>query len=105
MLLFNQLCVLIAFAATVSAFSVPMIASSVGRRRTAFASSSVYMSDAETASPELTSEEKASETAFPELTAEESAAKRKVQRDRHTMFVGNLPFGMFVCACDLSLDV
>jgi hypothetical protein len=30
-----------------------------------------------------------------EMTAEEAAAKRKVQRERYTLFVGNLPFGTF----------
>jgi hypothetical protein len=30
-----------------------------------------------------------------EMTPEEAAAKRKIQRERYTLFVGNLPFGTF----------
>jgi hypothetical protein len=35
-------------------------------------------------------------TTTTELTEEETAAKRKVQRERNTLFVGNLPFGTFI---------
>jgi hypothetical protein len=52
----------------------------------------------DTAVPERTAEEQAAAPAVAqdsalEMTAEEKAAKRKVQRERHTLFVGNLPFG------------
>lgn len=55
--------------------------------------------------PEISSEEAHTDVvgnvdsldASPELTPEEQAAanKRKVERERHTLFVGNLPFGTF----------
>ena len=41
---------------------------------------------------ETAEETVASNTEF-EMTPEEAAAKRKVQRERNTLFVGNLPFG------------
>ena len=37
-----------------------------------------------------------------EMTPEEAAAKRKVQRERNTLFVGNLPFGKFNILCFLN---
>jgi hypothetical protein len=36
----------------------------------------------------------ASDASQMEMTEGERAAKRKVQRDRHTLFIGNLPYGM-----------
>jgi hypothetical protein len=48
-------------------------------------------SDATDATPTDTAPVAAS-TEF-EMTPEEAAAKRKVQRERNTLFVGNLPFG------------
>jgi hypothetical protein len=125
----QTLCLLLAVTVvslTTTAFTVPMRGTSF-RQRTAFASS-VYMSDAETkeaetaSPPELTVEETtlpfvaveetaatpvvedtttaAAAAAQLEWTAEEKAAKRKVQRERHTLFVGNLPFGAFVILDD-----
>ncbi len=44
--------------------------------------------------------EAASTTTEFEMTPEEAAAKRKVQRNRNTLFVGNLPFGKFQISCD-----
>jgi hypothetical protein len=49
--------------------------------------------------PVVVPEAAASTTEF-EMTPEEAAAKRKVQRNRNTLFVGNLPFGKFQMSYD-----
>jgi len=82
---------LIAIAATCAFTVVPSSFAGV-KRRTSVARSStspLYVSD------ETTSSE---EDATPELLPEEEAArsKRKITRERHTLFVGNLPFGKSV---------
>jgi hypothetical protein len=51
-------------------------------------------SDATDASPVVSETAAVASTEF-EMTPEEAAAKRKVQRERNTLFVGNLPFGKF----------
>ena len=59
--------------------------------RTYFASAPVvFMS--ETAEEAATASDAAPAAEF-EMTPEEAAAKRKIQRERNTLFVGNLPFG------------
>jgi hypothetical protein len=97
----NQLCVsiFIGVAASVSAFHTAVPCRTVvSRQRTAFTvarTTFLHMSDTE----EITAANgDTTTTPLPELTAEEEAAasaKRKIQRERHTLFVGNLPFGMF----------
>ena len=71
-------------------------------RRTCVASTPLYVSD-EQETPAVVEEDKESEglASSTEVLAEEAAPtdeeassnKRKVQRERHTLFVGNLPFG------------
>jgi len=77
-----------------TSFTVPSFGVASARRTTTVTTRStpLYVSDeAETASSSASTEV---EEATPELTPEEEASrnKRKIQRERHTLFVGNLPF-------------
>jgi len=74
-----------AFTVVPSSFAGVKRCTSVARSST----SPLYVSD-ETTSSEA--------DATPELLPEEEAArsKRKIARERHTLFVGNLPFGTSV---------
>ena len=71
---------------------IAMTTTTSRQQRTLFSSTPViFMS-------ETAEETVASNTEF-EMTPEEAAAKRKVQRERNTLFVGNLPFGTYYIAC------
>lgn len=93
---------LIALASSLVVLStafMPLTANS--RRAMTFSRIPVLMSDVteeEVQKPELsmTTEDAAStETEAASDDSESSAPKRKVVRERHTVFVGNLPFGMY----------
>lgn len=113
--MFLRLFVVLSVATTMSsAFTVPFHSNSNGfvafgrqqQQRTTFASS-VHMSD-ETATEPAASDavaavEAPASSSEPELTAEETAAKRKIQRERHTLFVGNLPFGGYFLSMTQSV--
>ena len=72
--------------------TIAMTTTTSRQQRTFFSSTPViFMS-------ETAEETVASNTEF-EMTPEEAAAKRKVQRERNTLFVGNLPFGTYYIAC------
>ena len=107
----------VCFIGTASAFTTTAfgVTTSFSRlvaqtRRTCVASTPLYVSD-EQETPAVVEEDKESEAlaSSTEVLAEEAAPtdeeassnKRKVQRERHTLFVGNLPFGKLelLCCC------
>jgi hypothetical protein len=114
----------ISVCSLVTAFSIyaPLQKTSISSRQHFFAASvPVFMSETaetaatsdnevtassietESASAE-TSTEVGGESSF-EMTPEEAAAKRKIQRERYTLFVGNLPFGTQSLTWYYSLSV
>lgn len=122
LLVLRSLLFAITLCSMVMAFSLqaPLQKTSISSRQHFFAASvPVFMSEtAETAAAASDNEVSASEEAtvveIPvssetessstesnfEMTAEEAAAKRKIQRERYTLFVGNLPFGTFLFVFD-----
>ena len=64
-------------------------------------------SDAVADSEEVTSdaEEEEDDDDVAPLVAEDEAPKKKIRRERHTLFVGNLPFGRCSCCSTLGLDM